>query len=170
MRQYPKRFLIDLATKMQIEKEHHKTKSTLITSIKCNKFYKRHIICYNQIDPCTLEPLYCIPLEFYIQWTQHGYIFGADIRSMHKLFQYEQFVTPFALDLRHDYNDHLTFDMRESFELVRKIGEFQHETEEDEPLSTQFMFQVESLCGDHFGYINGVINKKIICETDVQKI
>jgi hypothetical protein len=172
MRQYNKSFLINLAMKMQINREHFKTKVTLIAALK-PLFYKRHIVCYNQMDPCTLSPLYSIPSEFYTQWSQHSYIFGADIRSIHKLFQYQQFILPFALDLRHDYNEHLTFDMRESFELVKQINEFEPEIENNEimpPSVTQFMFQVESLCGSHFGYINGVINKKIINERNVSMI
>ena len=141
----------------------------LVDLIREIPHWDRHVRCYNARDPCTLEPLHSISKEYYLEWNQTGKTFGSDNRSVRRLFEYEHYELPFALDFEEEERT----DMRESSDLVRFIRETSPVATLDTPIvnvSTCFLFEIERLCGGNFGYINGNISNKILSNPDVFEI
>lgn len=165
--------LKQLADTMELDVDSKMTKKEILHHIRQAGNFDRHLRCYNQRDPCTLCPLHAIPSEDYIEWEQSHKRFGANVKSIRQLFDSGLYNLPFALDLKEGE----TTDMRTVATLVdatnRTINEPPQQQEERSMMlsgnvsASQFMFEVEKLCGDNFGYINGNISKNILSNPEM---
>jgi hypothetical protein len=161
--------LAQIASDMQLGLDSTFTRTELIKRIHDIPHFSRHLRCYNPCDPCTLVPLHAIPVEYYIEWNQNKKRFGADKRSIRRLFDYQQFTLPFALDLEEDE----TTDMRTCAELVESIKDVRDVVIDPSPelsMASRFLFGIEHLCGGNFGYINGNISQKILSNPNTSEI
>ncbi len=166
--------LKQLSDTMELDVSSKLTKKELLHHIRQTENFDRHLRCYNQQDPCTLCPLHSIPAEDYIEWEQSDKRFGANVNSIRQLFDVGLYTLPFALDLKEGE----TTDMRTVATLVdatnRTINERPQQRQEEISMmlsgnisSSQFMFEIEKLCGDNFGYINGSISKNILSNPEM---
>ena len=161
--------LTQLADDMQLKVNASSKRSEILNYIRKVPYFKRHLRSYNPRDPCTLVPLHEIPAEHYIEWNQNKLVFGADIRSIRRLFDYQLFTLPFALDLVEGEST----DMRTCGELTEAIKTVQPDLSDcsHEPsIACRFLFGIEKLCGGNFGYINGNISKQIINNPDTNDV
>lgn len=161
--------LAQLADDMQLKVDATSKRSEILNCIRKVPHFKRHLRSYNPRDPCTLVPLHEIPVEYYIEWNQNTLVFGADIRSIRRLFDYQLFTLPFALDLVEGEST----DMRTCGELIEAIKTVHEVSSDSNPKSSiacRFLFGIEKLCGGNFGYINGNISKQILSNPDVHDI
>jgi hypothetical protein len=166
--------LDDLGSKMGLCSKKYKKRYELISAIQKNHRYTRYIHCYNDSDPISLASLHTIEDEFYFEWSQHGFTFGADIRSIQNMFARRMYITPFSLDMTH-WKPDCDFDMRLVDELRIRLGKIESESEHETNIdglgwTNWVMFKLDALCGNDSGYIYGKVNDLLIKQTNPQKV
>jgi hypothetical protein len=135
---------------------------------------------YNTTDPCTLEDVQTIDPKYKIEWTQYGYRFCADVRSIKRMFDTGYTILPWSIDFcsgvraTQDPDEYeRTFDMRYVPELVSKIEAFSFSAESPEPeessehknlpvtpFHAHFIRGIEDLVGD--SYVYGVLINRLL--------
>jgi hypothetical protein len=136
---------------------------------------------YNTTDPCTLEDVQTIDPKYKIEWTQYGYRFCADVRSIKRMFDTGYTILPWSIDFcsgvraTQDPDEYeRTFDMRYVPELVSKIEAFSFSSPEESPpepeessehtnlpvtpFHAHFIRGIEDLVGDSYVY-GALINR-----------
>jgi hypothetical protein len=136
-------------------------------AIKNIKNYNRYLRTYNDCDPCTLQPLH--EINNYVEWKHCKHVVGADITSIKYMFDNEQYISPFALELKYILPQSTNYDMRNIKEITHVLETCEIVHEPDKGTINQgakFTFEIEKLCNYDAGYIHGVIMNKLIPKTN----
>jgi hypothetical protein len=156
-----------LGYKMGIKVSKCKSKAKLIAAIQG---YVRYLECYNDIDPVSLESLHSIDDDRYVQWAQHGLVFGADSHSIRQLFANNLVTLPFALDLKRCKPD-CDFDLRN----VQALAKYNKPLSPPaQPVAMSFVswiiHTIDALCGHDSGYVYGHVKNLLIDEPNVNVV
>jgi hypothetical protein len=159
-----------LGLKMGLDVSKFKLKSKLIAAIQRDIRYARYVECYNDKDPVTLESLHLIDDARYVQWTQHGLMFGADSVSIRELFANGLFMHPFALEIK-TWKPNCDFDLRKVDTLSRYCGELDSVPRLSEGMSfTTWIFrEIDRLCDNESGYVYGQVKNLLVDEPSVKR-
>jgi hypothetical protein len=144
-----KKVLNPMASDLSINPTLFKNKKLLYDEI----VRVRNLTCENTHDPVTLEGLLDIVPEFYIEWYQDSKKWGADIRSLKKMFENNHTILPWAIDYASgNYNntDYMyRFDMKLNVKLKAQVDLFDTEitiSENTTPV-TDIIFDIDKLTG-----------------------
>jgi hypothetical protein len=158
-----------LGLKMGLKPTRYKLKRELIAAIQQNIRYTRYLHSYNDSDPITLMGLHTIDDDFYVEWSQHGLVFGADIRSIQNMFAHHMYTMPFSLDMQEGCD----YDMRLVDELRIRLGKLETRIENEKcdiGWTNWVMFKLDTLCGNDSGYIYGKVNDLLIKQTNPKHV
>ena len=131
--------------------------------------------CYNQTDPCTLEPV--DEISDLVEWNQTirniTYRFGASKTSLDRLLHNQPADQPVILPWAIDFCSGMeaaedtdwyrrTFDIREIVNGFKEAPEEAPEQQTEEfPKTNQFLFGIEELTGDN-AYLYGTLVNRIV--------
>lgn len=125
--------------------------------------------CYNQTDPCTLEPV--DEITDLVEWNQtirgKSYHFGASRASLAQLFRDREkpVILPWAIDFCSGVEASEKAEWYiETFDMRRFVSVPSEDTEvprEEGPKINQFLFGVEELSGDN-NYLYGTLVNRIV--------
>lgn len=174
-----------LAISLGINPTLFKNKRTLVDEITRVQTLPRNERCYNDIDPCTMEPIESIEDKFYIEWNQYNHRFGADARTIRRMVETNNTNLPWSIDFSTGIQaslDHETY--KESFDMTRVPGllkrvyertEGTERTERTEgteentvSIQNRFLFDMDRILGTTYAY--GVILTRIIQNKSVRNI
>lgn len=175
------KILNPIAKDLGIDVDKFKNKNVLVDEINKIRSLPRSDRCYNDTDPCTMQPIDDIEPEYYVEWTQIEKRFGADARTLRKLFETNNIMLPWSIDFSSGVQasiDHdayaRAFDMtrveglRE--EVVSRTSHYTESTRSNEiPFDNAFLFQMDMLLGSS-GYAYGLIINKFIQNDNVSDI
>jgi hypothetical protein len=181
-RMHRKQILEPISISLGINPKHFKNKQLLVNEIVRTRLLRRATRCYNEVDPCTMDPLDDIHDDFYIEWSQYNHRFGADARSIQQLLDSNNPILPWSIDFSTGIQasiDHQTyierFDMTlvPGFEaLVKSMCKTSttNVPAEQHNIRNHFLFELERILGDEGRYAYGVVLNKIINNKSVRKI
>lgn len=161
-----------------INPKQFKNKHLLVNEIVRVRSLPRVTRCYNETDPCTMEPLDDIEDEFYIEWSQYNHRFGADARSIRQMLDSGNRMLPWSIDFSTGIQasiDHQTYTERFDMTLVPGFEALVSNTSTanvpaEEQHHNRFLFELERILGEEGRYAYGVVLNKIINNKSVRKI
>lgn len=172
-----------IAISLGINPKLFKNRRTLVDEIIRVQTLPRNERCYNDIDPCTMEPLETIDDKFYIEWNQYNHRFGADVRSIRRMVETNNTNLPWSIDfstgiqasLDHEtYNE--SFDMTRVPDFMKRVyemteGGLGNDTVIDENtlgIHNRFLFDMDHILGTTYAY--GVILTRIVQNKSARNI
>jgi len=87
-----------IANNLGIDYKQFRNKKLLVDEINRVRCLPRSNRCYNDKDPCTMQPIDDIDDEYFVEWNQFDRHFGADARSLKKMFETNNHVLPWSID------------------------------------------------------------------------